>query len=105
MDNLKPFDPDEIDETLTRVVTHGRETFLLFPFISAVGPVPKFNSISCVIKGNAATVQDFAALAALVAEAGANGGWAISFNTPWLLPAGQTVSVNPRGAHGRNARK
>ncbi len=105
MDNLKPFDPNEIDETLTRVVTHGSDTYLLFPFISALSQVPKFNSISCVIKGKAATVQDFETLSRLVAEAGANAGWAISFNTPWLLPAAHAVNVNPRGQHGRGSRK
>jgi hypothetical protein len=105
MDNLKTFDPDEIDETLTRVVTHGRDTYLLFPFINATGPVPKFNSVSCVIKGNAATVEDFHTLSLLVAHAGADASWAISFNTPWLLPVAQAVHVNPRGSHGRAARK
>jgi hypothetical protein len=105
MDNLKPFDPDEIDETLTRVVTHGRDTYLLFPFINATGSAPKFNSISCVIKGKAATVEDFHALSGLVAQAGAHASWAISFNTPWLLPSAQAVNVNPRGLHGRAARK
>jgi hypothetical protein len=105
MDNLKPFDPDEIDETLTRVVTHGSETYLLFPFINGVGVVPKFNSISYVIKGKVATVQDFGSLSALITQAGANASWAISFNTPWLLPAAQAVGTHSRGSHGRNTRK
>jgi hypothetical protein len=105
MDNLKPFDPDEIDETLTRVVTHGRDTYLLFPFINATGSTPKFNSISCVIRGKAATVEEFHALSALVTQAGENASWAISFNTPWLLPIAQAVNLDPRGLHGRAPRR
>ena len=45
MGNFKPFDPAEIDETLTRVLTHGGATHLLFPYLSAIGPVPKFSSV------------------------------------------------------------
>jgi hypothetical protein len=58
--NLKPFDPDEVDETLTRVVMHGGITYLLFPYIDALGNAPKFDSIHCAIAGPAATIQDFA---------------------------------------------
>ena len=51
MENLKPFDPADIDETLTRVVSRAGHTYLLFPYIEALGAVPKFNSIGRIIGG------------------------------------------------------
>jgi len=89
MTNLKSFNPDEIDETLTRVVVHGGQTYLMFPYIDALGSAPKFDSVSSVIPGPAATVQDFLELSTLVAKAGEKARWAISFNTPWLVPVGE----------------
>src|SRR5271163_3763193 len=101
MDNIKPFDPDEIDETLTRVVTHGGGTYLIFPYINATGSAPQFNSVSCPIEGPAATVQDFHVLSALVVAAGKGASWGISFNTPWLL---SLADAAPRSPHGRAVR-
>lgn len=85
MDSLKPFDPNDIDETLTRIVAHRGKRYLLFPFINAIGTAPKFDSISHVIDAPSATVKDFLALSGLVRQAGEGLGWFISFNTPWLL--------------------
>jgi hypothetical protein len=103
MNTLKPFDPDEIDETLTRVVTHGRNTYLMFPYINAVDAEPKFNSISCVIDGPAATVNDFLALSASVKRAGENAKWLISFNTPWLLALSADLALEQRRRRSRGA--
>jgi hypothetical protein len=85
MSDLKPFEPADIDETLTRVVVHGDKTHLLFPFVNATGPEPEYNSIGLVIVGPTATIQDFQRLALLVAKAGEGAAWRIVFNTPWLL--------------------
>lgn len=104
MNTLKPFDPNEIDETLTRVVTHG-DTYLMFPYINAMGEAPQFNSISCVIDGPAATIQDFLALSALVREAGENAKWLISFSTPWLMPLPEAVAIGQRPRQGRTERR
>jgi hypothetical protein len=62
MDNFKPFDPNDIDESLTRVVAHGGHRYLLFPHINATGTIPKFNSISYVIGRAAPAIADFLAL-------------------------------------------
>jgi hypothetical protein len=105
MNTLKPFDPDEIDETLTRVVTHGPHTYLLFPYINATDEAPIFHSISYVIDGPAATVEDFHALSALVREAGETAKWLISFSTPWLMPAADAVTVEQRPRQGRAGRQ
>ncbi len=70
MSDSKPFEPADIDETLTRVVTHGGKTHLLFPFVNGVAAEPKYSSIGMVIAGSAATVQDFQALASMAQESG-----------------------------------
>jgi hypothetical protein len=96
MVDLKRFSPDEVDETLTRVVTYGGETFLLFPYINAVRGAPQFNSISSVIKGPAATVADFTTLSDLVRREGEHGRWFISFNTPWLISPAEAEEITGR---------
>jgi hypothetical protein len=85
MSTLKPFNLDDIDESLTRIVTHGADRYLMFPYINGLGEVPAFNSISKVIHGAAATVEDFLELTALAKKQGASGAWLISFSTPWLI--------------------
>jgi hypothetical protein len=85
LSDSKPFDPADIDETLTRVVSYGGKTHLLFPFVNGVAAEPKYNSIGMLIAGSAATVQDFQALALMVKRAGAGAAWRIVFNTPWLV--------------------
>ena len=96
MDTLKPFDPDDIDESLTRIVTRGSDTYLLFPYLDALAALPKFNSIGRVIHGPAATVDDFAALAAAVKSAARQAEWFISFNTPWLVKLSEAQSFRHR---------
>lgn len=85
MKDLKPFDPADIDETLTRVVVHGDKTHLLFPYINGSGVEPTYNSIGMVITAAAATVQDFHILTLKVKRAGEGAAWRIVFNTPWLI--------------------
>lgn len=85
MSDSKPFDPADIDETLTRVVMHGGKTHLLFPFVNGITAEPKYASIGMAITGAAASVQDFQALTLLVKKAGAGAAWRIVFNTPWLI--------------------
>ena len=98
MGNFKPFDPEEIDETLTRVLTHGGATHLLFPYLSAIGPVPKFSSVGKVIRGPGATLKDLHDLSSLVRQAGANAAWFISFNTPWLMHAADAEKMTQIGS-------
>jgi hypothetical protein len=85
VNDLKPFDPADIDETLTRVVVHAGKTHLLFPYVHAVGAEPKYQSVGMVIAESAATVGDFQELTARVQKAGQGAAWRIVFNTPWLV--------------------
>jgi hypothetical protein len=105
MENLKPFDPADIDETLTRVVSRAGHTYLLFPYIEALGAVPKFNSIGRVIGGQAATIEDFAALSATVKQAAKQGQWFISFNTPWLVGLSEAQEIVKRPTVPRGSRR
>jgi hypothetical protein len=85
MSDSKPFDPADIDETLTRVVTHAGKTHLLFPYINGIASEPKYGSIGMVIAGSAATVHDFHTLTSMARKAGDGAAWRIVFNTPWLV--------------------
>jgi hypothetical protein len=85
INDLKPFDPADVDETLTRVVVHGGKIHLLFPFVNGTGAEPQYNSIGMVIAGHAATVQDFQELTLKIKIAGEGAAWRIVFNTPWLI--------------------
>jgi hypothetical protein len=98
MDNLKPFDVRDIDETLTRVINHGGSTYLMFPHINAIDAVPHFDSISIVIGAPAATREDFSKLSALVKKSATNSEWFISFSTPWLVRAEEVQNLRTRGS-------
>jgi hypothetical protein len=98
MENLKPFDPHEIDETLTRVVAHGGRIYLMFLYIYGIDAAPRFDSLSITIAGPAATVEEFSKLTALVKSSGNGGEWFISFSTPWLVRAEQVKDLRSRGS-------
>jgi hypothetical protein len=76
----------------------------MFPYINAIGAIPKFNSVGCVIHGAAATVKDFQALSALVKHAGENAAWFISFNTPWLMHSAEAEKIKQVGSIPRGKR-
>jgi hypothetical protein len=105
MENRKPFNPKDIDETLTRVVAHGGDIYLMFPYINAVGISPKFNSISHVIRGPTATKEDLLALSSLVMQAGEQAEWFISFNTPWLIRHAEAENIRQRASLPKPKRK
>lgn len=100
MSNSKAFDPADIDETLTRVVAHGGETHLLFPYVNGIAIEPKYSSIGMVIAQSAATVQDFQALTSMVRRAGQGAAWRILFNTPWLIPPSEDGGNTERKRRG-----
>jgi hypothetical protein len=98
METLKPFDPQDIDESLTRIVTHGGHVYLLFPYVSGIDAVPRFESLSITIAGPTATVEDFSRLTDLVKNAGDDGAWFISFSTPWRVRAEDVQNLRSRGS-------
>jgi hypothetical protein len=96
IDDLKPFDPAEVDETLTRVVVHNGKTYLLFPYVNATQNEPEYKSIGMTIAGTAASVQDFHNLSALLVKSGQGFLWRIVFNTPWLIRITEQNAGAPR---------
>lgn len=95
-DDLKPFDPSDVDETISRVVLHNGKTYLLFPFVNATGEVPEYSSVGITIAASAATVQDFTNLTAMLVKRGQGYLWRIVFNTPWLIKISDENSGPPR---------
>jgi hypothetical protein len=104
MRDFKPFDPNDVDQSLVRVVAYGGKYYVLFLYIDALGPAPKFNSVTQVIAGPAATTGDLRALSALVRQAGENAAWFISFNTPWRVRPAEADSIKQRRAIARGKR-
>jgi hypothetical protein len=96
IDDMKPFDPAEVDETLTRVVVHNGKTYLLFPYVNATRNEPEYKSIGMPIAGTAASVQDFHALTALLVDSGRGFLLRIVFNTPWLTRVADENAGAPR---------
>lgn len=96
MENRKPFNPMDIDESLTRLITHAGHTYLMFPYINATGMTPKFNSVGFVIKGPTATIEDYVALGEQAKQAADRAEWFISFNTPWLITPAEAEAIRQR---------
>jgi len=86
----------DIDESLTRLISHGGHTYLMFPYINATGMTPKFNSIGFVIKGQSATVEDYASLSTQAKQSADRAEWFISFNTPWLITSAEAETIRQR---------
>jgi hypothetical protein len=85
MDNLKPFDPADIDESLLRIVSHGGRRYALFPYVDATGAAPEFKSVRHLIDRDQITLNELSELSALVKRRGENAEWFLQFNTPWLV--------------------
>jgi hypothetical protein len=96
IDDMKPFDPADVDETLTRVVVHHGKNYLLFPYVNATQNEPEYKSIGMVIAGATASVQDFHGLTALLVKSGQGLLWRIVFNTPWLIRIAEENAAAPR---------
>jgi hypothetical protein len=100
MSDSKPFDPADIDETLSRVVAHAGKTHLLFPYVNGIASEPKYCSIGMMIAGSAATLQDFHKLTSMARKAGEGAMWRIVFNTPWLVGPTQDDGSSERKRRG-----
>lgn len=86
VDNRMLFDPNDIDDSLAVVEIVGRDTFLKFAYVNAIGPAPVSTSIMIPIEGPTASDDDLARLIAAVALKGkGEGGWVMDGSEPWLL--------------------
>lgn len=64
MNNLKPFNPEDIDESLVKLVAFADKRFLLFPFIDATGATPEYRSLGYITDHNSIRVEDLAEITA-----------------------------------------
>jgi hypothetical protein len=86
VDNRMLLDPNEIDDALAVVETAGRDIYLKFSYVNAVGPAPVNTSIRIPIEGPTASENDVERLIAAVALKGKEeGGWILDGSEPWLL--------------------
>lgn len=86
MSNMKILHPDDIDESLTKLVEYADQYHVLLPFVDATGEAPEYRSLGHAIDHNSVKLADLAALsAAMQARAQGKAIWFILFNTPWLL--------------------
>jgi hypothetical protein len=97
VNNRMLFDPNDIDDTLAVVETVGRDTFLKFAYVNAIGPAPANMSIRIPIEGPTASDDDLTRLIAAVAVKGKEeGGWIMDGSEPWLLSRLNFESFNTR---------
>jgi hypothetical protein len=97
VDNRMLFDPNDIDDTLAVVEIVGRDIFLKFAYVNAIGPAPANMSIRIPIEGPSASDDDLTRLIAAVALKGKEeGGWIMDGSEPWLLSRLNFESFNKR---------
>jgi hypothetical protein len=81
-----PFNPEtDIHDMGVYVVSHGGKKFALFPYISALAPVPVFASICHQIASREITKEERCELAALIKQRGVNAGWLFDGVFAWLV--------------------
>ena len=87
MSNMKILNPDDIDESLVKVIEHAGKFHVLLPFVDATGEMPEYRSLGHPLEQLAIKVRDLNALsAAMKTRAQDTAIWFILFSTPWLLP-------------------
>jgi hypothetical protein len=93
------FDPEtHLTAHWVRVVTHNGRRFALFPYISALTPVPAFASVLHQINGTEITAEELRELAALIKQRGEGGGWVWDGADPWLVTPMERDNVEQREA-------
>ncbi len=103
MDNLKPFDPDDIEESLLRLVAYDGRHYALFPYIDVTGSAPEYKSVRHPIARESISAAELGALSAQVKQLGKDAEWHISFSTPWRIKPSDGEAIRQR-SHNR-ARK
>jgi hypothetical protein len=99
--NLKPFDPNDVDESLLRLVTYGGKHYALFPFVDATGALPEFRSVRYPIQDAQLTAGELSELAHLIRQRGASAAWFIQFSTPWLIQSAAAAQGTPTEKRAR----
>ena len=85
MSNFKPLRPEDIDESLVKLVEFSGHCHVLLPFIDATGAAPEFKSLGHSTLHRSVRMEDLDALTKTMRGHQRAGAWFILFNTPWLL--------------------
>jgi hypothetical protein len=94
MSNMKILNPDDIDESLVKVIEHAGKFHVLLPFVDATGGMPEYRSLGHPIEQSTIKVRDLTALSsAMQARAQGAAVWFIMFTTPWLLPRSEGDTI------------
>jgi hypothetical protein len=97
------FDPETaLDDAWVYVVSHGGKNFALFPYISALTPVPTLASIYHQIDGMEITKEERRELAALVKRHGTGGRWLFDGVFAWLVTPVEWSNVMRREIERQN---
>jgi hypothetical protein len=104
VENLKPFDPRDLDESLVRLVSFGEKRYALFPFVDATGTQPEFRSVCLMIQNSNITAGELADLAAHAKRRGENAAWFIQFSTPWLVAKADADGATQRSRAEKRSR-
>ena len=103
MNNLKLFNPDDIDESLVKLVAFAEKRFLLFPFIDATGAAPEYRSLGYATEHSNIRVEDLAELTARMKRRAEGAVWYMLFNTPWLLRHADADAAQKRSPGAQRA--
>ena len=85
MSSFKPLRPEDIDETLVKLIEFSNQRYVLLPFVDATGTAPEFRSLGHPTHHPAVRVQDLDALSTAMRGREQGAAWFILFSTPWLL--------------------
>jgi hypothetical protein len=86
MSSFKTLSPDDIDESLMKLVEFAGRRQVLLPFVDATGAAPEYRSLGHATENSSVRLEDLEDLAkAMRSRAGDAAEWFLLFNTPWLL--------------------
>ena len=103
MNNIKLFNPEDIDESLVKLVAFADKGFLLFPFIDATGAAPEYRSLGYPTEHNTIRVEDLAEMTARMKRRAEDAVWYILFSTPWLLRHADADAAQKRSPGSQRA--
>lgn len=103
MNNLKAFNPDDIDESLVKLVAFADKRFLLFPYIDATGAAPEYRSLGYATEHNTIRLEDLTEMTVRMKRRADGAVWYILFSTPWLLRHADADAAQKRSPGSQRA--
>jgi hypothetical protein len=97
MSNFKPLRPEDIDESLVKLIEFSGQCHVLLPFVDATGAAPEYKSLGHATVHRTIRMEDLHALTKAMRGHQQAGSWFILFSTPWLLRQADANSVQKAG--------